>query len=242
MSLQVVTWLWGVGRGPFGPQDVNLLHRGLRRHLSLPFVFWCVTDYDGEPAAFDAGIRTYPMFTDHAEMSAGHRACFRRMRIFDRAMGDLLGPRILQLDLDVVFTDDVTPLFSRTEPLLMHLQRSAPGRKTWNPSLLLMDAGVLHPLWERFHAQPQQSWYDAKDKGWAGSDQAVINDYLNRIAPHGPQPATWTRADGVSAYWEDSAVDGRLPIGTRVSLLYGSQNPGDADVQRKSPWVLEHWV
>lgn len=239
MKLQVVTWLWDVGRGPFTPQDVNLLHRGMVRHLRAPFDFWCITDYDAEPAAFDAGIRTYPMFTDHAEMKGGIRSCFRRLRIFDRAMGDLFGPRILQMDLDAVIVDDVTELFTRTEPLVIHTQNPAPGRYTYNPSLLLMDAGVLHPMWEAFHAAPQETWYGAKDRGWNCSDMSIINDYLHRHQAE-VKPAEWKT--GVARYWKDVKPTGALPPDTRIVLFYGHDKAGDPEVQARSPWIAEHWI
>lgn len=234
-GLQVVTWKWG---DLFGPEYVNKLQSMLKRHLHTEHTLHCITD---NPDGLNPGICRHPMFEDHADMSAGNRSCFRRLRIFDREMANMFGPRILQLDLDVVFTDDVTPLFTRPDPLVLVEQTRANRRVTYNPSMLLMDAGILHSMWEKFHAAPKQTWYDAKSHGWACSDMSVINDYLDQ---HTTVPrATWTTEEGVGSYWRDimNAPAGHLPKGLRAVLFYGHQNPSDAAVLERSPWIEDHW-
>ena len=239
-KLQVVTWLWGVGTGPFTSEDVNKLYRAMRRHYHKPFTFWCITDFDTkERVSFENGVYTYPMseFRDHSEMRAGQRGCFHRLRLLDRSMGDVFGPRILQMDLDAVVVGDVTPLFTRAEPVVIHVQNDAPGRATRNPSLLLMDAGALHPVWERFHAAPHETWQAAKNHGWNCSDMSVINDYLhqNRATV---KPATWET--GVARYWKDIKPTGLLPADARIVLFYGNDKATDPAVQARSPWIAEH--
>lgn len=233
MSLSVVTWKWGPA---FGPEYVNRLRRGLARHLRLPHAFHCITD---NTAGIEAGVACHPMYSDHAAMRAGNRSCFRRLRMFAKDMRDVLGPRVLHLDLDTVVVGDVTPLFDRADPLVILKQAdNGRGRVTHNPSVLLMDAGVLHDMWERFHAAPDKTWREAKARGWACSDMSIINDYLhvNRATA---MAATWDEADGVQAYWRRQNKE--LRPGARLVTFYGKQNPSDADVQRQSPWIMEYW-
>jgi hypothetical protein len=237
--IDVVTWKWGT---LFGPEYVNKLGSMLQRHLHMPYAFHVITDArDG----LDMSLVNYvhPMFTEHGEMKAGTRACFRRLKIFDGAMSTLIGPRILQLDLDVVITGDVTPLFDRPEPLMLVQQRrdDKTGRITYNPSMLLMDAGILHDLWVKFHAAPTKVWEAAQKNHWACSDMSIINHYL-QIHPEQSR-ATWTRDEGVTAYWREvrRETKGPLPKDARVVLFYGNQNPSDESVQKASPWVAEHW-
>jgi hypothetical protein len=239
--IDVVTWKWG---NLFGPEYVYKLSSMLARHLHVPYRLNVITD---DPKIVDCpygSFRTLPMFTDHAEMKAGNRACFRRLCIFDRDMATVIGPRILQLDLDVVITGDVTPLFDRTEPLMLVEQRRDDklNRTTYNPSMLLMDAGILHDLWAKFHAAPKTTWETARGNGWACSDMSVINDYLHRH-PDVPR-AVWTREEGVTAYWREvrRETKGPLPNGARVVLFYGQENPSDKAVQERSPWVKDHWL
>jgi hypothetical protein len=238
MSLSVVCWKWGT---LFGPEYVNRLRRGLARHLRLPHTFHCITDNAAgvETGGRSGDVVVHHMYTNHAAMKAGNRSCFRRLRMFSKDMGETLGPRILHLDLDTVVVGDVTPLFDRADPLVLLKQSdNGKGRVTHNPSVLLMDAGVLHAMWERFNAFPDKTWREARARGWACSDMSVINDYIhvNRATV---KAATWGEADGVQAYWRRE--NKQLRPGARLVTFYGKENPGDAAVQAKSPWIAEHW-
>jgi len=217
----------------------------LHRHLHVPHTFHVIEESPLELYPY-SDMRIHPTYTDHANMVANNRSCFRRLRLLDRDMADVLGPRILQLDLDVVITGDVTELFTRTEPVVVCRQTSVVRkdgheRTTYNPSMLLFDAGALHGVWERFHASPLNVWNAAKSHGWACTDMAILNDWFN--APGGVnRPAIWTEKDGVVTYWREVRRNNHnLPDGARVVLFYGRQNPGDPDVQKACPWILSHW-
>jgi hypothetical protein len=237
--LHIVTWKWGT---LFGPEYVNRLHSMLRRHLHIPFIFRCFTD---DPAGLDKAIITLPMYTDHAEMRAGTRSCFRRLKIFDREMSMVLGERILQLDLDTVITGDVTPLFDRSEDLVLMKQSTVIGKSDriiYNPSMLLMNAGVLHDMWEKFHASPDAVHEAARGRSWGQSDMSIINDYLHT---HRSMliPAIWEESNLVQAYWRGQrAKDFSLKPDARIVLFYGKWNPADPETQAQSPWIAEHWT
>jgi len=234
--LSVVTWKWGT---LFGPEYVLRLKSMLARHLHMDHRLWCVTD---DPT-LQYDVHCLPMFTDHAEMKAGARSCFRRLRMFDRSFGELVGERILHLDLDCVLVDDVTPLFDRPDPLVLVKQAetkrtNGTTRVTHNPSMVLFDAGVLHEMWAQFHANPSKTWADARGQGWSCSDMSIINDYLHKHRATVPA-ATWDEADGVQAYWKRDAK--LLKPGARIVLFFGNHNPHDERVQQQSPWIAEHW-
>lgn len=234
--LAVVCWRWGT---LFGPEYVNRLASMFRRHLHMPYTFHCIATGDLAPTEYDPEVALHPMYLDHAEMTAGSRSCFRRLRLLDAGMRDVFGPRILQVDLDTVIVDDVTPLFDRPEPLVLCRQQAVHDRVTYNPSMMLMDAGVLHRAWEEFHAAPASIWSTARARGWSCSDMAVINNYVEQARV---RPAFWTEEEGVVAYWREvRRAKGALPPGARVVLFYGTANPSDADLREKSPWIEEHW-
>jgi hypothetical protein len=232
--LDVVTWRWG---STFASDHVNRLASMLRRHLHLPHRLHCFTD---DPEGLDSGILTHPAPDPYPNMVAGKgdssRSCFRRMRMYDRDMGTLVGPRILHLDLDVVIVDDVTPLFDRPEPLVVYDMENRKGRVSYNPSALLMDAGVLHHMREEFGRDPRGTWQRAKEGGWTMSDMAVLGLYAAPL-----RPPTWGRADGMLAHYRDTRHRPDLPGGARVVLFYGDGRPWDAIAQARCPWVAEHW-
>ncbi len=234
--LSVVCWKWGA---LYGPEYVTRLASMLKRHLHLPFTLHCITDDAAgiETEGPNGIVNVHPMYAEHGELGRGGlRSNFRRLRIFDREMGAVFGPRILQLDLDAVITGDVTPLFDRPEPLVMVLQSNAGGRWTYNTSMVLMDAGVLHGMWAAFHAAPQQVWQMARARGWNCSDQAVVNDW---VLQHKVPVASWGEGDAVQAYWRKN--NKQLRPGTRIVLFYGRENVHDAAVQARSPWISAYW-
>ena len=103
---------------------------------------------------------------------------------------------ILALDLDVVIVDDITALVDRPDPLVCWRVGYA---GVYSGSILLMDAGVLDPLWRAFHADPdgypRRAW-----PGGVGSDQAMLNYFLSR--PYQTiRPAVWTEADGFVTFF-----------------------------------------
>lgn len=240
--ISIVTWLWQSPENLFGAEHVNKLARALARHCHIPYQFWCITDW-AEPDAFEPGVRTFPMFVDHKDMTVtlpiGPRACFHRLALYDRAMADVFGPRIVQLDLDVVITGNITPIVTRPESLLVHRQRAdSPTRTTYNPSMLIMDAGILHDCWAEFHANPNGVMNDARKQGWNGSDMAILNRWLDKHPP----TASLGLDDGVANYWSDCRRERwRLPAEARVVLFYGRRRLGDPDVLKDSPWIAEHW-
>jgi hypothetical protein len=233
--IDVLTWRWG---DKFGPEYVNRLASMLSRHLHVPHRLHCFTD---DASGVIPSVACHPAPDPYpAHMVAGKgrasRSCFRRIRMYDRDMADLVGPRILHLDLDVVIVGDVTPLFDRPEPLVVYDMENRKGRVSYNPSVLLMDAGVLHHMREEFDRDPAGVWQRAKSEGWTMSDMAVLGLYASRV-----RPPTWGRADGVLAYYRDVRhAPHELPEGARMVLFYGDDNPGDQRVAAK-PWVAEHW-
>ncbi len=230
--LEVVTWKWGA---LFGPEYVNRLRSMLGRHLHLDHRLTCVTD---DPAGLDPEVRVLPMWGEHGEMKAGSRSCFRRLRMFDPAVREHLGPRFLHLDLDVVIVGDITPIAARTEPIVVFDQNAGSGAKkiVYNPSVLLMDAGALPRLWDEFHADPVGVWTTAKNAGWSCSDMSVIGLYFDAV-----KPPTVGPKDGVLAFWRDVRPKGRVPDAARMVLFFGNDNPHVQTIQEKNPWIKKHW-
>lgn len=238
--LSIVCWKWG---SLYGPEYVNKLRSMLDRHLHLDHKLFCITD-DAEGIDGDVTIVSMmpDLFTDMASPS-GKRKNFRRVRIFDKELAYLFGPRLLQLDLDTVIVKDVTPMFDRPEPLVAFDQTHSEGRRRkYNPSMILMDTGVLHQAWSDFHADPQACWKNVQSAGGSdanNSDQAIFSFYARQIDP--PIP-TWIEDDGALAFYKVCHNDGGgLPEHARIVLFFGDEKPHQEAWQQKCPWIQEHW-
>src|SRR6185436_17852511 len=113
-------------------------------------------------------------------------SCYRRLKLFSAEAKELIGERIVALDLDMVITGDLVPLWDRPEDFV--IMKSPSGPAFYNGSMFMIRAGTRTQLWDDFH--PDKSPMKAKMSGQFGSDQAWIGYRL------GNQEATWDTGDG----------------------------------------------
>ena len=102
MSVNVVCMKFG---NRYGANYVNNLYRGVRRHLSRPFVFYCFTD---DRSGLDPGIevRDYETLLVHESM---RRTVYTKYSIMHSLSG-LKGPTLF-LDIDILLLDSIDALF-----------------------------------------------------------------------------------------------------------------------------------
>ena len=117
--LSVGTYLWRPDPGSkfkvgYTPADVNLLQRMVARHLTVPHQFVCITDAD-QDAGFDPAVRVVPI--DWSTHVPG--TCFVRLMTFHPQGREMIGERILQLDLDTVIVGNIDHLVNREEDVVL---------------------------------------------------------------------------------------------------------------------------
>lgn len=234
--LSVVTWKWKPKTGyrsTFGPETVNVLRAMVARHYRQPHRFICVTD---DPKGIDPDVEVLPDFGDFAGLPSPHGgqnpSCYRRLRMFHPDAAQWFGDRFVSIDLDVVLTGDLSPLWDRPEAFVMW---GDTNRTTfYNGSMLLMTAGARSKVWTEFN--PKTSPSAARIAGQFGSDQGWISHCL------GSGEATWTTADGVYSYRKHLVPDGgSLPANARVVVFHGAVDPWSRTAQAL-PWVKQHWA
>jgi len=102
---------WG---NKFPAYYVNRLFAGVKRHMDRPFRFVCFTE---DATGIRDEVEIWPLPTVPVEeemvkaMTTGkRRGAWRKLTIFRTGEGNLSGP-CLQMDLDVVVTENLGPLF-----------------------------------------------------------------------------------------------------------------------------------
>jgi hypothetical protein len=244
--LDIVCWKWkprGEYRSHFGPETVNTLRRMVARNLTLPHRFSCITD---DAKGIDADVRVIPLWTDHADVPspAGPRnpSCYRRLKMFSAEARELIGERIVSLDLDTVVTGSLDPLFDRAEDFVIWGGQSLVmnGRvrsKPWcwyNGSFMMLRAGTRTKVWDQF--DPKVSPRKAHMANARGSDQGWISYCL------GTKEAVWTDKDGVRSFRSHIVPGGgKLPADTRMVAFHGRYDPWTAEAQRLAPWIREYY-
>lgn len=233
----IVCFKWrapAVYRSQFNGMHVNVLAGMVRRHYSKPHNFVCVTD---DSAGIDQKhVKVMPLWPDHGQLQNpfGRRrgpSCYRRLKLFAPDAGEAFGERIIALDLDVVITGDLAPLFDRPEDFV--IWGDSHPRTFYNGSFWSLRAGAVPEIWTDF--DPDRSPALAKEAGFFGSDQAWISYKL------GPGRPTFGMADGIYSYRVHVAPGGGvLPANARMVVFHGKIDPWSGDAQQYD-WVREHW-
>lgn len=158
----------------------------------------------------------------------------------------MLGVRVLQLDLDMVITGDITAFATRPEPFIVW-DCEAIGRigHALNPSLLLMDTGRYTYVWERYLEHGDELVKEANRAGCAATDQAVITYLFTRdngnarMYRRDCNVPVWTAADGVINF-RNGLRQGTLslPANTRIVSFHGPHDPARYE---HLDWVREYW-
>lgn len=237
--LSVVCWKWAPPRGyrsSFGPNTVNVLRRMVARHYPDPHRFLCVTD---DPDGLDKDIEVVPAWNDFATIpspSGGRNpSCYRRLRAFAPDIEAVFGKRFVSMDLDMVITGDLRPVWNRPEDFV--IWGDAHPRTFYNGSMFLLSAGARAKVWTTF--DPVASPKAAKAHGHFGSDQGWISYCL------GPGEQKWTQEDGVYSFRNHLGGDGsnparQLPSNVKVVVMHGAHDPW-GPVARRLPWIQEHY-
>lgn len=233
--LTVICWKWKPASGyrsTFAPQTVNVLRNMVARHYQHTHEFVCITD---DAAGIDPDIRIVPLWKDFADLPSPHGrnqpSCYRRLKMFSAEMRDVLGERFVSIDLDCVITGDLTPLWQRSDPIV--LWGDTHPTTPYNGSMVLMTAGARRQIWDEF--DPGASPIKAKQAGCFGSDQGWISYRLGR------GEARWTTADGVYSFRNHiMPARGELPKDARIVFCHGRCDPWD-QAQMRLAWVRENW-
>lgn len=237
-DLKVVCWKWAppVGyRSAFTHLQVNNLLNMVGRNYHKPFELVCITD---NPKHISSEVRIIPLaeIEQFAHLPSPHGglnpACYRRLWMYGEHARDYIGERFVSIDLDVVLTGDVTPVWDRPEDFMIWGETLR--RTPYNGSMQLMTAGARRQVYDEF--DPENSPRDARKAGFDGSDQAWISYKL------GPHERRWTKEDGVFSFrLHVKPNGGRMPKGARVIFFEGQVDPWSPFALKICPWIKEHW-
>ena len=208
-------------------KHVLRLRNMVARHYPKPHRFVCITD---DPTGLD-DIETLPLWSQYLVLGG----CYHRLQLFGKHMREFIGPRFVMLDLDVVITGDLTPVFDRTEDFVINSYRTKDFDQRYNGSIMLMDAGCRSQVWETFEPFESVRAIEQNRRRVVGTDQAWIRLTL------GSGEATYTDADGVYDVRFSPAMHQRkLPSDARIVVFPG---PRDQRTEmRRHPWIKEHWA
>ena len=234
MTLNVVTFLWSKPgyRSAFSESHVLTMQDMITRNYRGNVRVWCFNDKGHDNN--DGGLYWRPLWTDHADVphpwGAHNPSCFRRLRLYSNWAREHIGERILQIDLDMVITGDVTDLWNRPEPFAFWADQLNPHGRI-NGAMQLITPGLRDDVWSGF--DPAVAARVGRERGKWGSDQGWIAHNF----PEGTY-GTFGAVDGcVSWRVHCKPKGGQLPPGARIVNFHGPEDPWA--LAAAVPWIKE---
>lgn len=245
--LDIVTFKWRKPgyRSLFTADHVNTMRSMVARNYPHAHRFTCITD---DPAGIDPRVRVIPLWDQHANLPSPHGgnnpSCYRRLALYAPEARELIGERIVCIDLDMVITGDMSPLWNRPEDVVLWRDQLNPTTP-YNGAMQLIRAGSRPDVWETF--DPVESPKRARAKGYFGSDQAHLAYVL------GPDVPRWGREDGAYSWRVHlrKTPYGRahipfaanepcaLPENARIVNFHGVDDPWT--LTDRVSWIAEHY-
>ncbi len=235
---------WG---SKYGADYVNKLRSMVRRNLSLPHRFVCLTDnregIENDIEVFDIPAVGIQDFDTRQPWTFAHG--WLKLTSFADPLYDLTGPTLF-IDLDVVIVDRINCFFEQPGEFLV-IREWDKHDGTGNTSVYRYMAGRHRDALE--YLRDHQTAALAKVR----NEQEFITSYLARQGKLGYWPESWCRSfkrhcvpRGVAGWF----LPPRIPAGAKIIAFHGKPNPPDAIAGRSgkwyrrvltTPWVAEHW-
>lgn len=234
-SLIVVFWKWQKRgyRSQFTSEHVNTAKAMIERNTTKPIEFVCVTD---EKMGLHKDIRPIQLWENPAP-EYGNEArpnCTYRLKAFSSEMVEIIGPKFVWFDLDMVVTGNIDHIVFAEDDFAMWGD-TALGASQYNGSLCVMQAGIHKEVWDDFEGL--KSLQDAHRVGYFGSDQAWISYKV------GMGKRMFNTDDGVYSFNNHYIKKGIRDMieGTKLVFLHGSRDPWHVSVQAEYPWIKEYY-
>jgi hypothetical protein len=221
----ILTMKWGT---LYGPDYVNNLARGVRRHLARPHRFICFTD---DAAGLEPGIEALPL--PDLGLPPGHKdSRWRKLALFRRDLG--LEGTALFLDLDLVIVDSLGPFFDlpgdffiirdddlfRPKPLRrLNPERDAFLHSVGNSSVFRYELGAHGYILDTFLADPSDATARFEISQQFQSAQLAARGHLHYW------PRGWCvsfKNDCVPRGLRSFRHDPALPAGAKIVVFAGS--------------------
>ncbi len=249
MALNVITIKWGQR---YGPEYVNRLYSGVKRHLSREFKFVCFTDnIDG----IKPEVETHPIPESVSKRAISHFSHGRKQQLFQSGIGGLEGT-CLYFDLDVIIVGsldcfvDYKPgqfcICREWLPMTQVMRNKLLGKQFGgNSSIFRFEANTMQFIVDRLNEDPEITKQFRLEQYWLSH---VLGNRMNWW----PSPWLTSFKHRRPFYPLSLAVPPMLPKTARVVVFNGPLKPSDAvngrfdwnprRFCRAAKWASVHWT
>jgi hypothetical protein len=196
----------------------NRLYAAVRRHLSRPFRFVCLTD---DPIGLDPGIDWRPLPPIPLPEAVAWTP-WRKLSVWRYPLADLEGD-VLFLDLDLVVTGPLDPMFDHAPGRYCVIENwTQKGRGIGNTSVFRFRAGAHPEVYDRFAADPDAVL----------SQYRIEQQYISTLIPDPVfWPSDWCvsfKHDIVPKFPHNWVRPPSLPAGAKVVVFTGRPDIDEA--------------
>lgn len=176
--VNIITLKWG---DRYPSSDVNLLYHSVKKNLSLPFRFICVTD---DAQGLDRAIEAVDFPKNPGIKNMPWPNVFAKLLLTQDGFANLKGPTLF-LDIDLIIMDNIDCFFSYQEGSFCIIHNWLPRRKTLfrplprigNSSVFRFEAGKSNFIYARFLAEME----DATNRQKFRTEQAFLTYSVQEV-------------------------------------------------------------
>lgn len=243
----VVCLKWGTR---YPAAFTNILYHSVKRHLTRPLRFVCVTD---DPTGLDDGVEAVPLAPNPGYPEDKWPNIFMKLAILQDGFADLRGPTLF-LDVDVVIMGDLDCFFDYRPGknciihnwIEWHKTLFRPRPAIGNSSVFRFEAGSGNGIYETFLKEFEQ----ANDRNLYPTEQAFLTHAMREVCWW---PEEWVRSYKRTcrpAFPLNLVRAPRKPD-TKILVFHGAPDPDQAlagFVGKKlhhrilpAPWIRDDW-
>lgn len=248
-TVNIVCMKWG---DRYEPEYVNNLYHMVKRNISLPFRFICLTEY---PEGIEPGVEVKPLpeFKEPPPKYLRFCLAWRKLALFDETVYDLTG-KTLFLDLDLLVIDNIDCFFSYSDKLAIIENWSQPNRLIGQSSVFCFDIGKYTHLLEKYRNQQEEVLKNNR------TEQVYITRELGE-GNFDYFPDDWCKSFKMhcmpGGILNSFMTPTKIPKKARIIVFHGNPNPPDAIAGRwgkpvpwykkfyktikPTQWIAEHW-
>jgi hypothetical protein len=243
--LHVICYKWGT---LYGPEYVNILAHMVKRHLSIPHTFHCITD---EPEGLVPEIKT------HDIPDLGFEGIWRKLMTFDENFLDLKGQFVVSIDIDVVIVDSLDFLADEPTKDFVIARNWSQSEIRGSGSLYRLKVGSQPEIWNKFIADPEAAIDQHHGKTRLIGEQKWLNTHIREFnffpegkvvsyKRHCQAKGRILKIAGIEIFNTAHYGKAAPPSGASLVSFHGDPSPQEVTNQhhgrwRHAPFVGKYW-
>jgi len=235
--VNVICMKWGT---KFPAHDVNVLHAMVKRHLTLPHRFVCLTD---DRTGLVEGIECFDLpeieVPKHKDMSP-----WRKLGMLSKKIGDLKG-KALFLDLDLVIMDNIDCFFTYSDKLSIIENWTQKGQGVGNSAVYCFELGKYSYVLDYYNENKEEVFSKYSN------EQIYLSKKIGDIKYW---PDSWCRSfkrHCIPSYIIRYFKEPVQPKGVKIVVFHGKPTIPEAikgsfygnflKYVRSTKWIADNW-